>query len=110
MDSHNIGRKRGGVKKALAKITAKTLVIGIDTDVLFPETEQIELATYIPFAHLEIISSQYGHDGFLTETNKISSLLNVFLDKGFNSPKKPPKLSGRTIPKNNYVLPGSETF
>ena len=40
MDSHDVGRNRGGVEKALQQITAKTLVIGIKSDVLYPITEQ----------------------------------------------------------------------
>ncbi|MCI1719595.1 MAG: hypothetical protein LKM37_00985 [Bacteroidales bacterium] len=35
-DSQNVGRGRGGVEKALAKIKAKVLCIGIDSDILFP--------------------------------------------------------------------------
>lgn len=111
MDSHNIARGRGSVKKALAQITAKTLVIGINTDVLFPKSEQVELATYIPLAHLEIINSHYGHDGFLTETEKISSLLKRFLNNKLVT--KPAKQNGKH--SNNFidhplVLPGTETF
>ena len=36
MDSHDVGRNRGGVENALKRITAKTLVIGIKSDVLYP--------------------------------------------------------------------------
>ena len=40
MDAHNLGRSRGTVHEALSRITAKTLVIGIETDVLYPVEEQ----------------------------------------------------------------------
>jgi len=70
MDSHNVGRKRGGIGNALSKINAKTLVIGISSDLLFPIQEQKILASLIPVAELEIITSPYGHDGFLTEGEK----------------------------------------
>ena len=36
MSSHDIGRDRGGVREALGRVTAKTLVLGIDSDRLFP--------------------------------------------------------------------------
>lgn len=72
MDSHNIGRNRGGAEKALEGIKAKTLVIGIATDILFPVCEQKYLAGKIPDARYAEIKSLYGHDGFLIETEKIT--------------------------------------
>ena len=71
MDSHHVGRGRNDVSTALQSIRAKTLVIGIDSDILFPVVEQAFLARQIPGAGLEIISSTYGHDGFLIEHGKI---------------------------------------
>lgn len=79
MDSHNVGRNRGGIENALRTITANALIIGIQSDLLFPIEEQIELAAHIPNAHLEIIDSPYGHDGFLIESEQISLLVNHFL-------------------------------
>ena len=67
IDSHNIGRNRGGVVKALSQITADTLVIGIDSDVLFPIEEQRFMAQNIPGASFVTIKSLFGHDGFLLE-------------------------------------------
>ena len=67
MDSHNVGRGRGTVVEALASIKAKSLVIGIDSDVLFPLSEQQFIATHINGASFLPISSQFGHDGFLLE-------------------------------------------
>ncbi len=75
MDSHNVGRGRGGVQQALSAITAKALVIGIDSDLLFPIAEQQFLAENIPNAQFTAISSFYGHDGFLLENEAISSAI-----------------------------------
>ena len=75
MDSHHLGRGRNSVENALNQITAETLVIGIDSDILFPVSEQKFIAEHIKNAKLEVISSLYGHDGFLIETDKISTLL-----------------------------------
>jgi len=76
MDSHNVGRNRGGCEKALKQITANTLVVGIESDVLFPIKEQRFLAQHIPSSKLEVIDSLYGHDGFLIEVEKIKLLLH----------------------------------
>ncbi len=80
MDSHDIGRGRGGLKKALALITATTLVIGITSDVLFPIKEQEFLDQHIRKSQLEIIDSDYGHDGFLIEYGQLTYLISQFLN------------------------------
>jgi homoserine O-acetyltransferase/O-succinyltransferase len=67
MDSHNVGRSRESIEKALAQIKGNTLVIGIESDLLFPIAEQKFIAKHIPQAELEIIQSNHGHDGFLVE-------------------------------------------
>ena len=69
----------------MKKIKAKTLVIGITTDILFPLTEQELLAKYIPGAEFRTIDSHFGHDGFLLEYEKISQLLNQFLENKTSS-------------------------
>lgn len=75
MDNHHVGRGRGGVKAALGQIKSRTLVIGVDTDVLFPVSEQRFLADNIPNACYYEIQSLYGHDGFLIETKKIREII-----------------------------------
>jgi homoserine O-acetyltransferase len=81
MDSHDVGRSRGGVEKALKQITAKTLVIGIKSDVLYPIGEQEYLQEKIPDAELLSIASDYGHDGFLLEYEKIETALKKFIQE-----------------------------
>lgn len=75
MDSHNVGRGRVNKEHALSLIHAKTLVIGISSDILFPVNEQQYLAQHIPGAIYHEIDSPYGHDGFLIETSLISKHL-----------------------------------
>lgn len=79
MDSHNVGRGRGSIPSALSKIKADTLIIGITSDLLFPIHEQELLAKYIPNANLELINSPYGHDGFLTEGERIRKIILDYL-------------------------------
>ncbi|MDD5732240.1 MAG: alpha/beta fold hydrolase [Bacteroidales bacterium] len=82
LDSHNVGRNRGGTAKALSLINARTLCIGIDSDMLFPLSEIEYLAEHIPGATKEVISSDFGHDGFLLEHEQITSILCKFLNSG----------------------------
>ncbi len=79
MDSHNLGRNRGEPDEVLKKIRARTLVVGIDCDLLFPPEEQRLLAKGIPDAELKIISSDFGHDGFLVEVNKLAEIIGLFM-------------------------------
>lgn len=71
VDSHNVGRKREGVAAALGKIQAKSIVITITSDGLFPPVEGSEWAKHIPGAEYIEIESKWGHDGFLLETEAI---------------------------------------
>jgi len=81
MDSHDIGRNRGGVGAALRSIKTRTLSIGIDTDLLFPESEQQFISDMIPRARYRRLSSAAGHDAFLIDQRKLSIILqneNIF--------------------------------
>lgn len=79
MDSHHVGRGRNSVEEALKLIKAKTLVIGINNDLLFPIEEQQFLATQIPHARFTELNSFYGHDGFLVETEILTQEIGNFL-------------------------------
>ncbi len=75
MDSHNVGRARLSKEWALQQIKAKTLVVSINSDLLFPPDEQKYLTQHIPNSVYKCIDSLYGHDGFLLETKQIAELL-----------------------------------
>lgn len=79
MDSHNVGRNRPSIEKALNLVSARTLVIGISSDLLFPAQEQLFLAHHIRSSRVKIIDSNYGHDGFLLETKKLSESISDFI-------------------------------
>jgi homoserine O-acetyltransferase len=83
MNSHDIGRGRGGVASALARVTAKVLVLGIDTDRLFPVAHQQLIASLLPGTidegGLVVISSPFGHDGFLIEDEVVGVHLKRLL-------------------------------
>lgn len=78
MDSHNVGRNRGEIIQVLGQITAKTLVVGIASDLLFPLAEQRFIANHIPEATLAILKSDYGHDGFLVEYDQLNDIIKRF--------------------------------
>ena len=75
LDTHNIGRNRGGPEKGLSQITAKTLSIGFSTDLLIPVAEQRFLAEHIPNSDYKEIETLFGHDAFLIETEQIRRVI-----------------------------------
>lgn len=75
-DSHDVGRGRGGIKSALSQVTAKTVAISLSSDLVFPIHEQRLLADSISNASWKCIETDYGHDGFLIETDQLSSILD----------------------------------
>jgi homoserine O-acetyltransferase/O-succinyltransferase len=82
MDSHDVGRGRGGTAAALRRITAATVVAGVDSDRLYPLPQQAELAALIPGADdHRVVSSTYGHDAFLIETNQIGKIVTELLTR-----------------------------
>ena len=81
MNSHDVGRGRGGVASALGGITVPVSVISIDTDRLFPPRLQEEIIELTPTARaLETIYSPFGHDGFLIEVESMGELLRKALE------------------------------
>jgi homoserine O-acetyltransferase len=77
MNSHDVGRGRGDLTTALSNVTMPTLVLGIDSDRLFPIEDQFEIARNVPGnidgREAVVISSPFGHDGFLIENAAVGS-------------------------------------
>ncbi|MEM0994530.1 MAG: homoserine O-acetyltransferase [Bacteroidota bacterium] len=104
MDNHDLGRGRGGLVAALQSIKAPTLVVGIQSDVLFPVSEQKFIAQHILNAQFEVIDSIYGHDGFLIEYETLTHLLAKFLTDGV---QETAALNGQL---DHSAVPGTELF
>jgi homoserine O-acetyltransferase len=83
MNSHDLGRDRGGVAAALGRVTATALVLGIDSDRLFPVGHQELIARLLPGTiddgRAVVISSPFGHDGFLIEHEAVGQHLERLL-------------------------------
>jgi homoserine O-acetyltransferase len=83
MNSHDVGRDRGSVSEALGKITCPTMILGITTDRLFPLSGQKLIADLVSGeligGELQVIDSDYGHDGFLIEIEAVGKRLEELL-------------------------------
>jgi homoserine O-acetyltransferase len=80
-DTHNLGRGRGGVTNALNSIKADVICVGIKSDMLFPTDDQKFIANHTKKAEYVEMDSFYGHDGFLIETEKVTSIIRSFWKK-----------------------------
>ncbi len=75
MNSHDIGRGRGGVAAALALISAELTVAVVDSDRLFPPPLGAELVDAPTARPLITMHSEFGHDGFLIEADQVAAVV-----------------------------------
>ena len=84
MSSHDVGRDRASVDAALSQINCPTLLLGISSDRQFPLSGQQHIASSIAGklvgGAVEVLDSEYGHDGFLIETDRVAVALAKLLD------------------------------
>lgn len=80
MLTHDLGRDRGGVDAALRTITARALVVAVDSDRLFLPEQSVRIVARVPGAlPLRLIHSDFGHDGFLIEIDQLGPAVGEFL-------------------------------
>ncbi|TVR36613.1 MAG: homoserine O-acetyltransferase [Nitriliruptor sp.] len=83
MNSHDVGRDRGGVVEALRDVRAHVVVAGVDSDRLYPLSEQHKLAHLLRVRgdRATVIRSPHGHDGFLIEVRQVSQIIGDLLER-----------------------------
>ncbi len=79
MNSHDVGRGRGGVTAALSRVRAKVTAVAVDSDRLYPADQSARLAESVPDGRLETITSPCGHDGFLIEVDQVGRIVREVL-------------------------------
>ncbi|NDK91969.1 homoserine O-acetyltransferase [Gordonia desulfuricans] len=86
LNHHDVGRGRGGVAAALRSCTVPVIVAGIDSDRLYPLRLQAEIADLLGncVGGLQVVNSDKGHDGFLTEFDAVADLLKRTVDLARN--------------------------
>lgn len=75
MNSHDIGRDRGGVEAALRRITADLTVAVVSSDRLFTPADGEIIAGAPACRELAVIDSPFGHDAFLIETDQVFGII-----------------------------------
>lgn len=80
-DSHDVSRGRGSFPEALARIQVPCLIVAISSDILFPPSYHREMADMIPNSQFKIIDSEFAHDGFLIEHQKLNAIISKFYNE-----------------------------
>jgi homoserine O-acetyltransferase len=78
MDTHDVARGRGDLDEVLRGVRQPTLVVSIDSDVLYWPWEQREVARLVPDARIAVLDSPQGHDAFLIDVDRLSELVAEF--------------------------------
>lgn len=87
MNTHDLGRGRGGLATALSRISTPLFVAGVDTDRLYPLRQQQFIADCVATTvALEVIHSRHGHDGFLIESEQVGAFLRRALAHASDEP------------------------
>jgi homoserine O-acetyltransferase len=87
MDSHDVGRARGGLELALKSISSRVLVVGVSSDLLFLPEESRLLSTLLTHGIYREIQSTVGHDAFLIEFGQLVTFLKQFYNSATESEK-----------------------
>lgn len=88
MDLHDVARGRGSLERAMSRISANTLVMGISSDILYPTYQQRQIQAIIAgngvgCSYVEI-ASPHGHDSFLLNIEQVGPPIARFLDSNFS--------------------------
>jgi len=81
LDTHHLGRGRESIESVLKKLTMPAFILSIDSDNLIPPSQQQILADYLPNNVHHLITSDFGHDGFLIEAPTINNLILEWMSK-----------------------------
>lgn len=87
LNRHDVGRDRGGLNKALASSTVPTMIVGVDTDILYPYHQQEHLSRNLGnLLAMAKLSSPVGHDAFLVEARQMDRILRNFISLTHETP------------------------
>jgi len=83
MDLHDVARRRFDLDRAMARVAAQTMSVGIWSDMLYPSYQQRQIHEMVSANGVESeyveIDSPHGHDAFLINGDQLDGPLERFL-------------------------------
>lgn len=96
LDLHDLSSGYTSYEAALARITARVLVVGVSSDILYPPYQQEELVSILQrqgvHTEYQVIESPYGHDGFLIDFSILQPMVYRFLRSLRPQQQEPPMI------------------
>ncbi len=80
MNTHDIGRGRGGIASAARQFSAKVVVFAYTHDLIYPAEEIQAFAHLVENSSYVLMNTEYGHGGFLTEFDKWGLIIKQFME------------------------------
>ncbi len=82
MNTHDLGRDRGGVQAVLANVRVPMVIGGVYSDRLYPLRLQREIAELVPTCDgVRVVHAPYGHDSFLIEVDGVGPIIQEALGR-----------------------------
>jgi len=81
LDTHHLGRGAESIEAVLQQMSTPSLILGIETDQLIPPDQQAFMHEHLPQSTFHVMASDFGHDGFLIETDQINQLALEWLGR-----------------------------
>lgn len=86
MDLHDVSEGYAAYDAALARIQSRVLLVGVTTDILFPDSHVQALARDLERLNKQVeyyqLDSIHGHDAFLVEFERMGVVLRAYLGHG----------------------------
>jgi hypothetical protein len=86
MDLHDVGRGHASYEAALARIQSRVFLVGVTTDILFPDSHVRALAGDLTRLGKAVeywqLDSPHGHDAFLVEFERMAPMLRRCAEEG----------------------------
>ena len=80
MNTHDIGRGRGGAEDSAKKIGAKTVMLAFTRDLISPPDVIRSFSHLLSNSSFCLINTKFGHDGYFTEYEKWGLLIKQSLE------------------------------
>lgn len=81
MELYDLSERRGAMRDVEASFAAKSLFVGISSDILYGADEIKRFALLFPNGLYRTLHALHGHDSFLVDTDALAKIIAPFLEE-----------------------------